>query len=585
MGAQGRHLCKISQATVSFGRQIMKTRVMLSIFVLSALALLLPGCSDNGELTPVVEPAAEIQPTAMAEATEQPAGEGGAASSSTETERCADQGTGASMDYDRALDIAQSSRCTLEGQLLENHFCNENSGTWWIDMAADKPGCNPACVVGVKSGAAEINWRCTGVLPPDEDDVAATAEDTAGEAVGDASLLEDEPTPEQFDYTDWGTYRNEEHGYEVKFPPGVTPLWDDQARAVTFEGPLEDNEHWPMFFVGHATTLFYNPDDSTSVREWVESHSGLPENSFSEDIEIAGLEAYHLVQSRSPQAYAADHYYLIKDSQLFSIVILHAGDKQDWPMYNQFLASFTFLELDEPTSSGASVDAWTGVIGANPPGSQSRYFFDRHDGQRWFVATSDKALWPTIAEAAWKGSEVELDGVETPMPGLIDVSSIVFLGEPTAEARNMSPFAIPSASSTLPADRLGVYEAWSVVDGQARSPWCEGADGSGIGQWLRLEFERPVEVTMIQLANGYDYDDDIFAKNNRLRWATFVFSDGERVEWQFDDARGWQTVPLARAPGPNIITTTVEIIVEDAYPGTAYDDTCIGELEIWGRPG
>jgi hypothetical protein len=319
------------------------------------------------------------------------------------------------MPFAEALSIAQSSPCVLEGQLLATHFCNQNSGTWWIDMTADKPGCSPACVVSVGSGSAEINWRCTGALPP----------------------------------------------------------------------------------------------------------AGNEEESGPEPVPAAG--------------------------------------------------------------AAPAVEDWIGAINANPPGSQSRYVFERTDGQRWILGTNDEVLWPAISEAAWLGAEVEISGAETPMPGQINVTSLTVVGEPPLEARNLSAFAQPSASSALPADRLGSYQAWSAFDGRPEAPWCEGADGSGAGQWLDLLFESPLEVTRIRLANGYSYNDDIFAKNNRVKRATFLFTDGERLEWEFDDTGGWQEVPLGRAPGPNMTISGVTIIIDEIYPGSLYDDTCIGEVEIWGR--
>ena len=53
------------------------------------------------------------------------------------------------------------------GTLKDTAEYNPNSNTWWIDMTADKPNCNPACVVDVTTKTAEVNWRCTGVVVPD----------------------------------------------------------------------------------------------------------------------------------------------------------------------------------------------------------------------------------------------------------------------------------------------------------------------------------------------------------------------------------------------------------------------------------
>ncbi|MBU1167624.1 hypothetical protein KKC60_04425 [Patescibacteria group bacterium] len=86
--------------------------------------------------------------------------------SDTTVENCAKTGSQTSMSYDEAKKIASEGECAKEGTLKSTHQCNENSGTWWIDLEATqaKEGCNPACVVDAESKSSEINWRCTGLL-------------------------------------------------------------------------------------------------------------------------------------------------------------------------------------------------------------------------------------------------------------------------------------------------------------------------------------------------------------------------------------------------------------------------------------
>lgn len=74
--------------------------------------------------------------------------------------------SGKQMIYNAAKQIAEN-KCK-NGDLKENHFCNSNSGTWWIDFTPNEPreGCNPACVIFVDSQETEINWRCTGLIIP-----------------------------------------------------------------------------------------------------------------------------------------------------------------------------------------------------------------------------------------------------------------------------------------------------------------------------------------------------------------------------------------------------------------------------------
>ena len=72
---------------------------------------------------------------------------------------------GPAVTIEEAICIAEQSECVHEGQLTETFFYNENSKTWWIELDADREGCNPACVVSEVTKTAEINWRCTGLLP------------------------------------------------------------------------------------------------------------------------------------------------------------------------------------------------------------------------------------------------------------------------------------------------------------------------------------------------------------------------------------------------------------------------------------
>jgi|GEM_PF-4051181 len=71
------------------------------------------------------------------------------------------------MSEAEAKKIAEAN-CIKGGEALIPGTYNENSQTWWFDanLNATRPGCNPACVVSVETKTAEINWRCTGAIPP-----------------------------------------------------------------------------------------------------------------------------------------------------------------------------------------------------------------------------------------------------------------------------------------------------------------------------------------------------------------------------------------------------------------------------------
>ncbi|RLC33943.1 MAG: hypothetical protein DRZ76_03655 [Candidatus Nealsonbacteria bacterium] len=76
---------------------------------------------------------------------------------------CTKIGTDYKLSLFRAKEIGAGSECGSD--YAQNYSCNEITGTWWIDLNLEKPGCNPACVVDVVNETAEINWRCTGLVP------------------------------------------------------------------------------------------------------------------------------------------------------------------------------------------------------------------------------------------------------------------------------------------------------------------------------------------------------------------------------------------------------------------------------------
>jgi hypothetical protein len=78
---------------------------------------------------------------------------------------CVKANTQESMLLTEAREIALKSECFQQGGLTGKSICNDYTGTWWLDLDIEKPGCAPACVVDVVTKKAEINWQCTGLIP------------------------------------------------------------------------------------------------------------------------------------------------------------------------------------------------------------------------------------------------------------------------------------------------------------------------------------------------------------------------------------------------------------------------------------
>lgn len=82
--------------------------------------------------------------------------------------------SGESMLCDSVQEVIYDSECAEVGEIKDlSHLqpacikgCNAGTATWWFDLVPyeEKPGCNPACVVDLKTKTAEVNWRCTGLI-------------------------------------------------------------------------------------------------------------------------------------------------------------------------------------------------------------------------------------------------------------------------------------------------------------------------------------------------------------------------------------------------------------------------------------
>ena len=126
-------------------------------------------------------------------------------------------------------------------------------------------------------------------------------------------------------------------------PAEVTILEAPDGSGVSFDGPLIENERWPMLSISHYASDFYRPGKGVEVRDWI-LDSEITYDEIGLEAELAGLPVIHLSVEPTPQSYGFDQYFLIKDHQLFRIELLHTRGEEDWDLYHQFLDSFTFLE-------------------------------------------------------------------------------------------------------------------------------------------------------------------------------------------------------------------------------------------------
>jgi len=136
-----------------------------------------------------------------------------------------------------------------------------------------------------------------------------------------------------------------------------------------------------------------------------------------------------------------------------------------------------------------------------------------------------------------------------------------------------------TSSSALKATSTNNYKATNLLDGDLATAWEEGAEGPGIGEWVKFDFSRQVVLTRIEIANGYQKDDDRYFGNPRVQSLGVEYSTGTIQLIDLLDTREYQSITPTRQP-----VEWVRLTIVSVYPGDVWDDTALSEVRIYARP-
>lgn len=135
------------------------------------------------------------------------------------------------------------------------------------------------------------------------------------------------------------------------------------------------------------------------------------------------------------------------------------------------------------------------------------------------------------------------------------------------------------ASTVLPNSRVATYrpgnlEGWGLEN--AHQAWCEGAYGSGQGEWIAMQVRPGTRIRKIMFLNGYQKSTKSYRQNARARDITIETDQGARFSRRLDDRPGVQEVYL----GGWQDVKTLRVYIETIYPGSRYDDLCLSGMAL-----
>lgn len=161
--------------------------------------------------------------------------------------------------------------------------------------------------------------------------------------------------------------------------------------------------------------------------------------------------------------------------------------------------------------------------------------------------------------------------------------TIVTAGLPAAaQAQNRLVAAPAEASSALFRgwnDPKGDHHPLFATDGDKKTGWVEGAEGDGVGEWIRFHVTpvaQPGAVTL-DVRNGCQRSAKDYKRYARVAAATVIaLPDGIPTPIILEDKKGWQSFELPA--GARV--TAVELRIDAVHPGNGDEHTCLGDVRI-----
>ncbi len=132
-----------------------------------------------------------------------------------------------------------------------------------------------------------------------------------------------------------------------------------------------------------------------------------------------------------------------------------------------------------------------------------------------------------------------------------------------------------TASSTLAPE--AAYSSANLFDSRKEFAWAEGAASAGEGEVLTFEFDNAVNITAIQIWNGYQRSDEHFAANTRVRDFEFAAKGGSGQSYTLRDTKAGQKIEL-QSPAKG---SAFELKIKSAYKGKSYKDLAISDIVFY----
>jgi len=217
----------------------------------------------------------------------------------------------------------------------------------------------------------------------------------------------------------------------------------------------------------------------------------------------------------------------------------------------------------------------TDGTGQPVPHEQTPAYYDQTLGGRIFLAGNQPSSGasPALSANAPPATAV----LATANPSASEVARATRPSRPGSPGERcaQNDFETYCVSSVLKAQFGNSYGPENLFRGGVAKAWVEGRSGNGVGEWITVEFDGLRKVNSIIVRNGYQKNEDIFYKNNRVRQLRVLFSQGETRTFILADRTGSELLQFKP-----VESYWIKFIIDDVWAGNKYTDTALSQLLI-----
>lgn len=135
-----------------------------------------------------------------------------------------------------------------------------------------------------------------------------------------------------------------------------------------------------------------------------------------------------------------------------------------------------------------------------------------------------------------------------------------------------------TASSYLNLNNQYFYYPEKVCDNNKNTAWFEGSHGSGIYEWIKLDFKYTYKLSGISIINGWAESDEKYFTESRVKSILIEAENGFSMEAELNDGvLGYQDIYF----NEEVISSCIKIIILDTYRGDDDLYTAISEIKVF----